>query len=90
MASQTSTSPSKPVQALKMCIRDRIQDGTFFENPALLKAIENVKANNSALHLYGLLSYGGVHSHNIHMYGLLELAKRHGFCLLYTSRKHTL
>ena len=59
-------------------ITKEIQDGTFFENPALLKAIENVKANNSALHLYGLLSDGGVHSHNTHLYGLLELAKRHG------------
>lgn len=57
-------------------ITKEIQDGTFFENPALLKAIENVKANNSALHLYGLLSDGGVHSHNTHLYGLLELAKR--------------
>ena len=60
-----------------------IQDGTFFENPALLKAIENVKANNSALHLYGLLSDGGVHSHNTHLYGLLELAKRHGLEQVY-------
>ena len=59
-------------------ITKEIQDGTFFENPALLKAIENVKANNSALHLYGLLSDGGVHSHNTHLYGLLKLAKRHG------------
>ena len=49
----------------------------------LLKAIENVKANNSALHLYGLLSDGGVHSHNTHLYGLLELAKRHGLEQVY-------
>ena len=60
-----------------------IQDGTFFENPALLKAIENVKANNSALHLYGLLSDGGVHSHNTHLNGLLEMAKRHGLEKVY-------
>ena len=64
-------------------ITKEIQDGTFFENPALLKAIENVKANNSALHLYGLLSDGGVHSHNSHLYGLLELAKRHGLEKVY-------
>ena len=64
-------------------ITKEIQDGTFFENPALLKAIENVKANNSALHLYGLLSDGGVHSHNTHLYGLLELAKRHGLEKVY-------
>ena len=64
-------------------ITKEIQDGTFFENPALLKAIENVKANNSALHLYGLLSDGGVHSHNTHLYGLLELVKRHGLEKVY-------
>lgn len=55
-----------------------IEDGTFFENEALLKAINNCKQNNSALHLFGLLSNGGVHSHNTHMYGLLELAKKNG------------
>lgn len=59
-------------------ITKEIQDGTFFENPALLKAVENCKKNNSALHLMGLLSDGGVHSHNTHLYGLLELAKRNG------------
>ena len=59
-------------------ITKEIQDGTFFENPGLLEAIDNCKKNNSALHLYGLLSDGGVHSHNTHLYGLLELAKRNG------------
>lgn len=59
-------------------ITKEIQDGTFFENPALLHAVENCKKKNSALHLMGLLSDGGVHSHNTHLYGLLELAKRHG------------
>jgi len=59
-------------------ITKEIQDGTFFENPALLKAIENCKKNGSALHFMGLLSDGGVHSHNTHLYGLLELAKRNG------------
>ncbi len=59
-------------------ITKEIQDGTFFENEALLKAIENCKKNDSSLHLYGLLSDGGVHSHNTHLYGLLELAKRNG------------
>ena len=57
-------------------ITKEIQDGTFFENPALLKAVENCKKNNSALHLFGLLSDGGVHSHITHLYGLLELAKK--------------
>lgn len=59
-------------------ITKEIQDGTFFENPALLQAVENCKKNDSALHLMGLLSDGGVHSHNTHLYGLLELAKRNG------------
>ena len=59
-------------------ITKEIQDGTFFENPALVKAVENCKKNGSALHLMGLLSDGGVHSHNTHLYALLELAKRHG------------
>ena len=59
-------------------ITKSIQDGDFFENKALLAACENVKKNNSSLHLYGLVSDGGVHSHNTHIYGLLELAKRQG------------
>ena len=64
-------------------ITKEIQDGTFFENPALLAAVENCKKNNSALHLMGLLSDGGVHSHNTHLYGLLELAKRNGLEKVY-------
>ncbi len=57
-------------------ITKEIQEGTFFENEALLKACKNARENNSALHLFGLLSNGGVHSHNTHLYGLLELAKK--------------
>ena len=59
-------------------ITKSIQDGDFFENKALLAACENAKKNDSALHLFGLVSDGGVHSHNTHIYGLLELAKRQG------------
>ena len=55
-----------------------IEDCTFFENKVLLQAIENCKKNNSDLHLWGLLSDGGVHSHNSHLYGLLEMAKKNG------------
>ena len=55
-----------------------IEDGTFFENQVLLEAMENCKKNDSDLHLWGLLSDGGVHSHNTHLYGLLEMAKRNG------------
>ena len=64
-------------------ITKEIQDGTFFENPALLAAVKNCKENDSALHMFGLLSDGGVHSHNTHLYGLLELAKRNGLEKVY-------
>lgn len=64
-------------------ITKEIQDGTFFTNPALMDAVENCRKNNSALHLMGLLSDGGVHSHNTHLYGLLELAKRNGLEKVY-------
>jgi len=59
-------------------ITKSIKDGDFFENEALLVAIKNAKDNNSGLHLWGLLSDGGVHSHNKHLYALLELAKSQG------------
>lgn len=59
-------------------ITKSIQDGDFFENSAFLGAIENCKKNSSALHLVGLLSDGGVHSHNTHLYALIDLAKKHG------------
>ena len=64
-------------------ITKEIQDGTFFENPALMDAVNNCKAKGSSLHLYGLVSDGGVHSHNTHIYGLLELAKRNGLEKVY-------
>ena len=54
------------------------QDGDMGKNEALLKAINNAKENGKALHLMGLLSDGGVHSHNAHLYALLEMAKRMG------------
>lgn len=59
-------------------ISKSIKDGDFFENPALLGAMENCKKNGTALHLIGLASDGGVHSHNTHLYALLEMAKRNG------------
>ena len=59
-------------------ITKSIQDGDFFEIPEFLQAVENCKKNGSALHLFGLVSDGGVHSHNTHIYGLLDLAKRNG------------
>ena len=54
------------------------QDGDMDKNPALVKAMENAKNNGKALHFMGLLSDGGVHSHNTHLYALLEMAKRMG------------
>lgn len=64
-------------------ITKEIEDGSFFENEALVAAVNNCKENNSALHLFGLLSDGGVHSHNTHLYGILELAKRNGLDKVY-------
>lgn len=59
-------------------ITKSIKDGDFFENETFKKAVDNCKKNDSSLHLMGLLSDGGVHSHNTHLYGLLELAKKAG------------
>lgn len=59
-------------------ITKAIQDGDFFENEVLVRACEHAKEQGKALHLIGLLSSGGVHSHHEHLYGLLELANRQG------------
>lgn len=64
-------------------ITKSIQDGDFFENKAFMAAVENCKKNDSALHMFGLVSDGGVHSHITHIYGLLELAKRNGLSKVY-------
>ncbi|MBD5136930.1 MAG: 2,3-bisphosphoglycerate-independent phosphoglycerate mutase [Lachnospiraceae bacterium] len=64
-------------------ITKEIEDGDFFKNEELLAAINNCKNNGSSLHLFGLLSDGGVHSHNTHLYGLLEMAKREGLEKVY-------
>ena len=64
-------------------ITKEIEDGDFFKNEALLAGMKNVIDNDSALHLYGLLSDGGVHSHNTHLYGLLEMARREGIQKVY-------
>ena len=60
-------------------ITKSIEDGDFFSIPEFNKAIENCKKHNSKLHIMGLVSDGGVHSHQRHLYGLLELAKRKDF-----------
>ncbi|MGL4790542.1 MAG: 2,3-bisphosphoglycerate-independent phosphoglycerate mutase [Anaerotignaceae bacterium] len=64
-------------------ITKSIKDEDFFENEALLKAVKNCKEKDSALHFYGLLSDGGVHSHITHLYALLKLAKIHGLTKVY-------
>lgn len=58
-------------------VNESIKDGSFFQNPALLKAIEHVKRNNSQLHICGLLGNGGVHAHEMHLEALLQLAHAH-------------
>lgn len=60
-------------------ITKSIEDGEFFTNPEFIAAIENCKRNHSKLHILGLVSDGGVHSHIRHLYGLLEMAKRRDF-----------
>ena len=64
-------------------ITKSIKDGDFFENEALVGAMKNALENGTALHLFGLLSDGGVHSHNTHLYGILEMAKRMGLEKVY-------
>src|SRR5256885_2406467 len=58
-------------------VNESIKDGSFFQNPALLKAVEHVKKNGSRLHICGLLGDGGVHAHETHLEALLGLANMH-------------
>ncbi len=64
-------------------INQSIKNQTFFENKEFLKVIHHVKKNNSKLHLFGLLSDGGIHSHINHLYALLDLAKKEGIKEVY-------
>ncbi len=64
-------------------ITKSINDGDFFNNEALLGACANCKANGSALHIMGLLSDGGVHSHFDHLLGVINLAKKNGLDKVY-------
>ena len=59
-------------------ITKEIEDGSFFRNEALLKAMAHAKKNHSCLHLLGLLSDGGVHSHITHLFALIDMAKKEG------------
>jgi 2,3-bisphosphoglycerate-independent phosphoglycerate mutase len=60
-----------------------IEDGSFYTNPALSKAVASAKQNGSALHIMGLLSPGGVHSHENHLFAMLEMAARAGLKKVY-------
>ena len=64
-------------------ITKSIQDGDFFEKKEFIDAINYCKKHNSDMHLYGLLSNGGVHSHITHLYALLELCKKQDFNKVY-------
>ena len=64
-------------QALTRVTKD-IKDGGFFKNDTIEKSINSANDKNSSLHLYGLVSDGGVHSHNTHLYAFLEKAKKSG------------
>lgn len=79
----TNIGAGRIVYQMLVKISKSIKDGDFFENPALVAAMNNCKEKNSALHLMGLLSPGGVHSHMEHLYGLLEMAKKNGLEKVY-------
>ncbi|KAF9124480.1 hypothetical protein BGX30_000921 [Mortierella sp. GBA39] len=64
-------------------ISKSIREGEFFNNPTLVEAVQAAKNNNKKLHLYGLLSDGGVHSHIEHMFAMLDLAKKEGLDEVY-------
>ena len=66
-----------------MRITNAVRDGSFFKNEALLSAMENCKEKDSALHILGLLSDGGVHSHLEHIFGLIDMAKENGLKKVY-------
>ena len=79
----TNIGAGRVVYQMLVKISKDIEDGVFFKNAALVKAMEDCKAKGSALHLIGLLSPGGVHSHQKHLYGLLRMAKLHGLDKVY-------
>src|SRR5699024_10973388 len=64
-------------------ISKSIKDGDFFENEALVAAMDHPKKTGGALHLMGLVSPGGVHSHSEHLYALLQMAKDRGLTKVY-------
>ncbi|MCD8219843.1 MAG: 2,3-bisphosphoglycerate-independent phosphoglycerate mutase [Ruminococcus sp.] len=79
----TNIGAGRIVYQMLVKITKDIEDGTFFSNPALSDAMDACKEKGTALHLMGLLSPGGVHSHMSHLYGLLEMAKCKGLHQVY-------
>ena len=79
----TNIGTGRVVYQMLVKISKSIQDGEFFNIKVLKDAMENCKKNGTALHLMGLLSDGGVHSHIEHLFGLLEMAKREGLDKVY-------
>lgn len=79
----TNIGAGRIVYQMLVKISKDIKDGTFFDNKALQAAMDNCKKKNSALHLMGLLSPGGVHSHMEHLFGLVEMAKKNGLDKVY-------
>lgn len=69
-------------QSLEL-INKSIDNGTFFDNESFINAINHAKENNSKLHILGLLSDGGVHSHINHIKAILKLCKKHNFSNIY-------
>ena len=64
-------------------INNSITSGEFFQHPKLCKALQQLKATNKALHIFGLLSNGGVHSHQDHIHAMLEMAAKQGLSKVY-------
>ena len=79
----TNIGAGRVVYQMLVRISKSISDGDFFENKALMDAMKNCREKDSALHLFGLMSDGGVHSHMEHLYGLVEMAKRNGLKKVY-------
>ena len=84
----TNIGAGRVVYQMLVKISKDIEDGKIFENKALKDAMLKAKENGKALHFIGLLSDGGVHSHNEHLYGLLEMAKRNGLEKVYVHSFH--
>ena len=79
----TNIGAGRVVYQMLVKITKDIKDGVFFENPALLSAMKDAAEKGTALHLIGLVSDGGVHSHQEHLYGLIEMAKHNGVSKVY-------